>query len=136
MYFGNYGLWNTWWNKCLTIPVSEDPSTSNTVRGLNNVEISTTPPLPYLLVTAQTIALEEISFSDIQSILFLIEIIWDSQLRYSYLRNKKHFLNLFLHFWKLDKILNLAAIAEFDAGSSPTEHVVKNLSYNTIFRWI
>ena len=39
MHFGNYGLQNTWLNKCLKLPVSEDSSTSNIVRGPNIVEM-------------------------------------------------------------------------------------------------
>ena len=39
MYFGNYRLRKTWRNKYLKIPVSEDSSTSNIVRGLNTVQI-------------------------------------------------------------------------------------------------
>ena len=33
MYFGNYGIQKTWLKKCLKSPFSEDPSTSNIVRG-------------------------------------------------------------------------------------------------------
>ena len=33
MFFRNYGLWKTWLNKCLKSSDSEDPSTSNMVRG-------------------------------------------------------------------------------------------------------
>ena len=36
MCFRNYGLRNTWLNKCLKSPVSEDPSTSNMVSGTKN----------------------------------------------------------------------------------------------------
>ena len=39
MYFGNYGLRNTWLNKCLKLFVSEDSSIGNIVRGRNAVEI-------------------------------------------------------------------------------------------------
>ena len=41
------------------------------------------------------------------SILFLNEVIQDSQFRSNNLRDKKHFLNLFLHFCKLDQIFNI-----------------------------
>ena len=41
------------------------------------------------------------------SILFLIVKISRYQLRYSNLRNKKLFLNFFLHFWNLNQILNI-----------------------------
>ena len=33
MYFRNYGLRKTWLDKCLKIPASEDPSTSNMING-------------------------------------------------------------------------------------------------------
>ena len=36
MYFWTYGLRNTWLDKCLKSPVSEDPSTSNTAKGPKN----------------------------------------------------------------------------------------------------
>ena len=59
MYFRNYGLRNTWRNKCLKIPVSDKPSTSNMVRGPNTVEILTTLPLRCLLITVKAIELEK-----------------------------------------------------------------------------
>ena len=36
MYFSVYGLQNTWLDKCLKSPVSEDPSTSNMINGPKN----------------------------------------------------------------------------------------------------
>ena len=33
MYFENYGFQKTWLDNCLKSPVSENPSTSNMVRG-------------------------------------------------------------------------------------------------------
>ena len=33
MYFWTYGLGKTWLDKCLKIPVSDDPSTNNMVKG-------------------------------------------------------------------------------------------------------
>ena len=36
MYFWTYGLRNTWLDKCLKSPVSEDPSASNTTKGPKN----------------------------------------------------------------------------------------------------
>ena len=56
MYFQNYGLRNTWRNKCLKIPVSETLSTSKMVRSPNTLEIWTTPPLPYLLITVHKLS--------------------------------------------------------------------------------
>ena len=43
----------------------------------------------------------------VTSIPFVIKTIQRSQFRWSYLRNKKTFLNLFLYFWNVDKILNI-----------------------------
>ena len=39
MYFRNYRLPKTLFNKCLKIPVSEDPLTSNMLKVPNTVEI-------------------------------------------------------------------------------------------------
>ena len=64
MYFQNYRLQKTWLNKSLKILVLEDPSTSN--KGPNTVEIWTTSPLPYLLITVKPIELDEMSLSDMQ----------------------------------------------------------------------
>ena len=41
------------------------------------------------------------------SILFLIETIWRNQFGRHYLKNKKFFLNFFLHFRNLHYILNI-----------------------------
>ena len=41
------------------------------------------------------------------SIPFLIETIYSNIFRSNYLRNEKYFLNIFLHFQKLDSILNI-----------------------------
>ena len=68
MYFRNYGLQNIWRNKCLKIPPSEDPSTSNMVRQPNTVEISNAPPLPYFFFTVKAIELEKISLSNMQNL--------------------------------------------------------------------
>ena len=37
MYFWTYGLWNTRLDQCLKSPVSEDPSTNNTVNGPKHI---------------------------------------------------------------------------------------------------
>ena len=66
MYFRNYGIRNQLANKCLKIPLSEDRSTSNMVRGPNTVEIWTTLALPYLLIIVQVIELEKINHSNMQ----------------------------------------------------------------------
>ena len=64
MYFQNYRLRKTCLKKSLKSPLSEDPSTSNMLKGPNTVEISTAPPLPYLLITVKTTELEKISDSE------------------------------------------------------------------------
>ena len=68
MYFRNFALRNKLLNKCLKIPLSEDRSTSNMVRGPNTVEIWTTLALPYLLIIVQVIELEKINHSNMQSL--------------------------------------------------------------------
>ena len=47
MYFRNYGLQNTWLDKCLKSPVSEDTSKSNMVKEPKTSSISTPAPSPY-----------------------------------------------------------------------------------------
>ena len=64
MYFRNYRLRKTWLKKSLKSPLSEDPSTSNMLKGTHAVEISTTPPLPCVLITVKAIELEKIPDSD------------------------------------------------------------------------
>ena len=51
----------------LKSPFSDDPSRSNMLRGPNTVEILTTPPLIYLLITTKATELEIISFGNTQS---------------------------------------------------------------------
>ena len=64
MYFQNYELRNISSNKCLKIPFSEDPSTSNMVKGPNIVEVSNTQTLPYFVFTVKTIEMRKISLSN------------------------------------------------------------------------
>ena len=64
MYFQNYELRNISSNKCLKIPFSEDPSTSNMVKGPNIVEVSNTQTLPYFVFTVKTIEMRKVSLSD------------------------------------------------------------------------
>ena len=64
MYFQNYELRNIASTKCLKIPFSEDPSTSNMVKGPNIVEVSNTQTLPYFVFTVKTIEMRKISLSD------------------------------------------------------------------------
>ena len=55
-------------DKCLKTPVSEYPSTSNMETSPNTVEICSTAPLSYLLITAKTIELEKASFIDMPNL--------------------------------------------------------------------
>ena len=68
MYFLNYGLQETWLDKCLKSPISENPSTSHMGNEPNTVEISTTEPLPCLLITVKAIELGKVSLSDMQNL--------------------------------------------------------------------
>ena len=55
-------------DKCLKTPVSEYPSTSNMETSPNTVEICSTAPLSYLLITAKAIELEKASFIDMPNL--------------------------------------------------------------------
>ena len=66
MYFENYGLRKRWLDERLKNRLSEDPSTSNIVKGRNTVAFWTKVPLPYLLITVNIIQLEKVSFSTIK----------------------------------------------------------------------
>ena len=68
MYFQNYELRNISSNKCLKISFSEDPSTSNMVKGPNIVEVSNTPSLSYFFFTVKAIEMQKIALSDMQSL--------------------------------------------------------------------
>ena len=48
--------------------MSEDPFTSDIVNIPNTVEICTTAPLSYLLITVKAIDLEKVSFRDVQNL--------------------------------------------------------------------
>ena len=54
-------------NKSLKSPFSDNPSRSNKLRGPNTVEILTTPPLIYLLITVKATELEKISLGEMES---------------------------------------------------------------------
>ena len=90
MYFRNYEFRKRCLDKRLKSPVSEDSSTRNIVNGPKHCWNLNDRKLPYLLITAQVIELEKVSFSDVLnlkpvcyhngcqsqvSILFLIETI-------------------------------------------------------------
>ena len=66
MYFRNYGLPKTWLDQCLKSPVSEDPTKSNMVNAPKHCSNLKDSSLPYLLITAQSIVLQNISLIHIQ----------------------------------------------------------------------
>ena len=66
MYLRYFGLRKTWLNKSPKSTLSEDSSESDMQGGANTVEICTTPPLPYLLLTVKAIELKKISLADMQ----------------------------------------------------------------------
>ena len=115
MCFRNYGLRKKWFDKCLKTPVSDQTSTSNMVKGpkhICNLDDSTfTILIDHWEANWVWKSLFQCyaKFGDcllthslsLTSILFLIETISRNQLRYSYLRKKRFFLNFSLHFWNL-----------------------------------
>ena len=68
MYFGKYGLQNTWLDNCLKSPVSEEPLRGNRVNGRSTDSISTTAPLPYSLIYVQVTQLEGVSVNDMENL--------------------------------------------------------------------
>ena len=68
MYFWTYGLRNTWLDKRLKIPVSEDPSTSNMVNGSKHISKLNDIPLQYLLIPVKAIPLEKLSLNYMQNL--------------------------------------------------------------------
>ena len=68
MYFRNYGLQKTWLDQCLKSPVSEDPTKSNMVNAPKHCSNLKDTSLPYLLITGQTIVLQNVSRSHIQNL--------------------------------------------------------------------
>ena len=57
-----------WLDKCLKIPVWEDPSKGNMLNGTKYVEIWMTALLPYLLINVKAIDLEKVSLYEIQNL--------------------------------------------------------------------
>ena len=53
-----------WLDNCLKIPILEDPSRSKKETGPNIVEIWTTEPLLFLLISVKAIEMGKISVSD------------------------------------------------------------------------
>ena len=73
------------------------------------------------------------------SILFLTENIWRNQFGSNYLKNKKLFLNFFLHFRNLHEILNICKkkmsfIADLFAKLRTPENVGRYLSKKSCFK--
>ena len=68
MYFRNYGLQKTWLDQCLKSPVSEHPTKSNIVNAAKHCSNLKDTSLPYLLITGQTIVLQNVSVSHIQNL--------------------------------------------------------------------
>ena len=64
MYCGNYGLPKTWLDQCLKSPVLEYPWKSNMANGSKHCSHLKTAPLPYLLITGNSIVLQRVSISD------------------------------------------------------------------------
>ena len=67
MYFRYYGLRNTWLDKCLISPVSEDILRATWQTGKNTVSISTTAPLPYSLITLTVNELKRVTVNDMEN---------------------------------------------------------------------
>ena len=127
MHFWTYGLHKTRLDKCLKIPVSEDPSTSNmtnTPKHCWNLNKSTfTIFIDHCESNSvgKSLSWWYAKYSDcflthwlpMTSILFLIETIYCNIFRCNYLRNKRLFLHsffffFFLHFGNLYLILNIS----------------------------
>ena len=68
MYFRNYGLPKTWLDQCLKSPVSEDPTKSNMVKAPKHCSNLKDTSLPYLLITAKSIVLQNVSVIHIQNL--------------------------------------------------------------------
>ena len=121
MYFWIYGLRKTWLDKCLKTPVSDYPSTSNTVNGLKHCSNLNGSNFTISIGHFETNSVRKslcwfyAKYSDcflthwlpMTSIFFLIETSYCNIFRCIYLRNKKLFLNFFLHFANLDSILKI-----------------------------
>ena len=106
---------NTWLDKCVKSPVSEDPSRRNMVNVLNHcLNLHRITLIIFIEHCLFNWVGKSFSYSHAKSwdcflthwlpmkrILFLIETILWYQFRCNYLRNKKHFLNFLPLFWNL-----------------------------------
>ena len=68
MYIPNYGLPKTWLDQYLKSPISEVPTKSNMVNAPKHCSNLKDTSLPYLLITGQSIVLQKVSISDVQSL--------------------------------------------------------------------
>ena len=68
MYFRNYELRKRWLDKCQKKSRFTGPFNKQHGKSPNNIEIWTTAPLPYLFINVKVIALEKVSFNDIQNL--------------------------------------------------------------------
>ena len=73
------------------------------------------------------------------SILFLKEAIYYNIFRWIYLRNEKHFVNIFLHFLNLERILHIfikemTLIADVFLNLRTPKYVVREMSKRSPFR--
>ena len=109
MYFWTYGLSKTFLDKCLKTSVSEDPSTSDIINGLKHCWKFNESTFTILIDPCEGNSGTKspcewygkswdcflTHWLPITSILFLIETIYSNIFRCNYIRNQKHFLNLF-----------------------------------------
>ena len=68
MYFQNYGLQKTSLDQCLKSTVSENPPKSNMVNAPKHCANLDDISLPYLLIAANSIALHNVSLSDVENL--------------------------------------------------------------------
>ena len=68
MSFRNYGLPKTWLDQCLKSPISEDPTKRNMVNAPKHCSNLKDSSLLYLLITGQSIVLQNVSVSHIQNL--------------------------------------------------------------------
>ena len=121
MYFWIYGARNTSLEKCLKSPLSEDSLKTDMVNGSKHCRNLNGSTFTIFIDPCEEIQgwkslsdwcakSYDCSLTDSQpmtSILFLTEAIYCNIFRSIYLRNKKYFLNCFLHFLNLDSLLNI-----------------------------
>ena len=121
MYFWTYGLLNTWLDKCLKSPISEDASTSNMGNGPKHCwRLDYSTFTIFIDPCESNLGLKSVSERypksydcflthslPIINILFLREAIYCNIFRCNYLRNENYFRIFFLHFLNLEPISNI-----------------------------